>query len=577
MLHVVRIRFALALLAATACDNGDAEPIPCERDSDCPVGQVCGTDGFCTGAAAGDTKEFGQVELDFSTGNETYLLAIYALPTGAEAASFDYVSFSIDQGGAPAGALRWQATPTKPAYDVDYWADRNAFEAQRRTGIESVVRDLRAERLSFGNRAVPKQANACSDDEFFFPNGVGCQTEGNVTFTDGSSLLVDVAGTYGTATKIKVLVDRDSASNTQAATDAATAFASSVDAVLAAFGESSHGTGLDRNQDGSLAVVFSDKIATVGNGNIVGFFEHRDFMDSGTTTSDGITATGNEADLLWSRVPSQTRAGCPASGCASSVITHEVSVGTLAHEYTHLVTYARRVHGAGTGAQNEVLWLDEGTAHLMEDASGWGASNIGVVAAAFAGWPNTLLAGPPGDTSSDTPAQRGQAYLYLRYLAEQGSSASDAAGVNISLPGDLLDDTELGFLHPAIVSHGADGFWGWLLATFATNHPEVTDPGAIPAKYLAVGNHATTGQPVGVDPNGTYRDARNSEIILSSDDILGDGSNDELTETDFPFESEIGVSGSMLLKVTSSETGTTTLTGTGAAEVNLQMRAIRVW
>jgi hypothetical protein len=456
---------------------------------------------------------------------------------------------------------------------------------QRRAGIESVVRDLRAERLSFGNRAVPKQVHACNDDsQFYFPDG-GCKSSGQLAFTAGGAVDVHVAGTVpgiGTpaAIRVKALVDDNNSVSDDEAVAAASDFLDAMSTVLAAFNEEDgHGPGLDRNTDGAIAVVFTPRVADVGT-NIVGFFEFRDFMDAGAT-SGGIIATGNEADLLWAQVPSQQSSTCPATvGCPLTTMTHEVVVGTLAHEYTHLITYARRVHSAGTAAQNEVLWLDEGIAHMMEDAAGWGASNIGVVAEAFAdnNWPNTLLAGPPGDAASDTPAQRGQAYLYLRHLVEQrASGAQDAAEVNITLPGELLGDTELGFLHPAIANHGADGFWSWLLATFATEHPDVTQAPAHAADYLPVADHDLTGQPVGVNPNGEYVDARNGPVPLASDDILGDGSTDELTETGLPDEFIIGVSGSMLFKVISSETGTTTLTGTGPAEVDLQMRAIRVW
>ena len=59
------------------------------------------------------------------------------------------------------------------------------------------------------------------------------------------------------------------------------------------------------------------------------------------------------------------------------------STGTLAHEYTHLVSYAVRVQGRPSDPKPEVLWLDEGIAHLMEDLSGWNGSNYDTIEVAL--------------------------------------------------------------------------------------------------------------------------------------------------------------------------------------------------
>ena len=93
-----------------------------------------------------------------------------------------------------------------------------------------------------------------------------------------------------------------------------------------------------------MTVVFTDQedVAAGVTSDIVGFFTFKDFLSA----ADG-EASGNESDLLWLRVP-QDGAGIP------------LAVGTLAHEYTHLASYALRVHARNSMALRESLWLDEG-------------------------------------------------------------------------------------------------------------------------------------------------------------------------------------------------------------------------
>ncbi|MEE8410095.1 MAG: hypothetical protein V3T05_10840 [Myxococcota bacterium] len=558
-------------LALTACGDGDDAPTSCTADFDCAVGKLC-KDGTCADAVAGDERDFGQVEMSFADGSEYYLLAVYALPTAAEAAGSDLVSFELSAGGAPAGALRLGADQPdrEPAYDADDWQQRIEFEGKRREGIDRLAADLRAGRVSL-DRAVPKEipCGGCPADQYC--QGT-CTSTPSFSFIDGTTLNTTVLGTAGVGNvDITMLLDNGFGGADAPARAAALEFAKAADAVLAALGQSGgHGGDLDLDGDGQLAVIFTEKVGTVGGGGIVGFFDFNDFLSTGTGS-----ASGNEADILWSRVPTKVRADCPATdGCASSVITHEVAVGTLVHEYTHLVNYAVRVHAAGAGAQNEVLWLDEGMAHLMEDLTGWGSSNIGIVASAFDDWPTATFGGP-----DDTTMQRGASYLLLRHLLDtqaRASGSTSAAGLSPTLHGTLLGESELGWLHPTLQNAGASGVWHWLLGMFATNNTDVTESGANAYDYLSSGTHTGTAQMIGLDPRGTYLDARNAEIILDGP-TLGDGVVYELTDFVDPLASEVAVSGSLLFLVTGLDAGTTTLTGRGAAEVDLQMRAMRVW
>ena len=528
---------------------------------------ACSTD-----TTQGPTTDFSKTDMTFTTGNETYLLSVFSLPAG-EAAAADNAEFTLTAGGAPTSALRLGQAPAAPfpGYDADAWADRLAFDAQERAGIDQLIADIRAGRRTL-HPAATKEPGGCS------PACIGntmcwqgsCTGTPTVTFTNNSTINTTLVAVTSGAVKVNVLLDDDDASSETEATTAGNAFAAAAVKVLGFLGESGHTGALDRDGDGHMTVVFSSKLTTMGD--VVGFFDYKDFLPA-----TDAQATGNEADLLWARVPgSDTRATCEEDGgCATGIITPEVAIGTLAHEYTHLVNFAVRVYAKGAApGDNEVLWLDEGMAHLMEDLVGYGASNIGAAAVAMQGWPSATFASP-----SDSVEQRGQAYMLLRHIIDAkgrqaGSTTATAAAASFDLHKTLLNDAERGFNHPIFQEIGADGVWQWLVATYATNNTNVTESNAKAWNYLSTAS-ADTGQLSGFDPFGGFVDARGNEIVLEGPK-LGDGSVDELTDFAQPYTNTQAVSGSYLFLVTGLTTGTTTVTLSTPTSVPFKVQAILV-
>ena len=601
---------AIASLAVLAggC-NGTEDPVPttCTNDWDCAVGQVCSSaTNTCVAAGAGAERNFGQVEMTFVDGSEAYLLAVYDLPTDAESSS-NLLSFALSAGGAPAGALRIEPATRQPTYDLDRsaWAARIEFESRRHQSVRELVAGIRA-----GDRSVlsarPRQAGGdcttsseCTDGvndlcwagtctsepslrarcgDFFDDAGdqAQCIATNGCTWSGGACTgiaSIPFSSVYVTTQgiEISVLIDNaDTAGDAvSAAQSVADAVASSLEDVLDLYGISGgHADALDRDGDGRMTIAFSNKLASVGDTGIVGGFLFADYL----ATSDG-AASGNEADVLWALVPStDTLADCQSSGNCSGVTTQESSIGTLVHEYTHLIQFATRVFAAGaTPDDNEVVWLDEAMAHLMEDMAGYGASNVGIAAVALDEWPSFGLA-----TGEDSVEQRGRGYMLLRYIVDTASGAADAAAANsFGLHEILINETELGFRHSPFVDLGPDGVWDWLLATYATNNPDVTEAG-VPARPYLPTAIAASGQTTGFDPFGGFVDARGVDIDLTGP-ILGDGSDDEITDHTDPFESELQASGAVYYIVTGLEAGTQVLTGRAGAQDNLFLRAQRVY
>jgi hypothetical protein len=531
----------------------------------------------CSGDSSpdGPPTNFSKVDLDFTSGSEVFLLGVFSVPDG-EAAAADNAEFTLTAGGAPAKALRVGQKPSMPpvGYDAQAWADRMAFDAQQRAGIDRLVADVRAGRRTL-HPAATRQSSACSpacSGNDMCWKGT-CTNTPTVAMWDGSTRS-DVATTVVAVTtgsfKVNVLLDDDDAGAEVAATAAGNAFAAAAVKALGFLGQTGHTSPLDRDGDGHMTVVFSSKLETLGD--VVGFFDFRDFLPE--TDAD---ATQNEADLLWARVPgTDTRASCQAtSGCPTSVITPEVAIGTLAHEYTHLVNFAVRVYFRDANpADNEVLWLDEGMAHLMEDLTGYNASNIGAAAVALSEWPSATFASP-----ADSVAQRGQAYLLLRHIIDakgraSGMSNAAAAASSYPLHKTLLTDSARGYQHAIFSEVGADGLWQWLLATYTTGNVNVTESAAKSYDYLALSTEPT-GQPSGFSPFHTFVDARGTDVILDGPK-LGDGSVDELTDFTTPYTNTQAVSGSYLFLVSGLKTGTTTISISTPTSVKFKLQAVRV-
>ena len=349
-----------------------------------------------------------------------------------------------------------------------------------------------------------------------------------------------------------VLVDEADLSNAADARAAAVQFASTFTKEHSLLGLDGHTGTLDHNSDDAITLAFSNHTGGGISASIVGFFDYRDMLPSSDSE-----ATGNEMDILWARPPS---ANIPAG----------LTVATLAHEYSHLASFALRVPAQGTSASQEALWLDEGIAHTIEDLTGWGTSNIDAVEATLQDWGDTALAGP-----LDSVANRGMAYLFLRHLidsrakdngaSDAGSSAVDAAAATIL--GGMMQESSSGFEHPYLAGLSRTQHADWILGAYATGGGYLDS--AHRADYLEPAT-SSTGNQCGIDTHGTFSNAAGDSVGLdgpSSDDL------DDLSEL---FEGEVRESGSVFLMVTELEPGAHVLKGSADDAATLRLQAERI-
>ncbi|MEZ4271069.1 MAG: hypothetical protein R3C68_06445 [Myxococcota bacterium] len=306
------------------CTDG---PLACAKDFDCPVGQACGGEDVCI--SAGAERQFGEATLVAQSTDDVFLVAVYDQPT--EAASVNgFATFTLSTPTGTLGFIKHQ--PRRQFLDPQDWAARSAFARQQRAQLDAVVEDLRAGQYSTRPFVAKQAACSCSAVQMCW-KGSCVDSDIDVKFIDGTTVTCDLLSVVNPG--INVLVDQAAASNA-GVLDAVEAFAESWGTELGLLGQTQHNGYLDRDGDGRLNIVFTNRNGGGVTDGVVGFFHFGDFLPSGTSS----VATGNTSDILWAKLPG-------ASGVATTV-------GTLVHEYTHLVSYAVRVHARDNQALREV-------------------------------------------------------------------------------------------------------------------------------------------------------------------------------------------------------------------------------
>jgi hypothetical protein len=132
------------------------------------------------------------------------------------------------------------------------------------------------------------------------------------------------------------------------------------------------GAPADIDQNGGRAIIFYtravNELTPPGSNFIIGgFFHPRDLFpkvgpDPTKTTDDCLGS--NEGEMFYMLVPD------PA-GTAGNVRTkasvRESTIGTLAHEFQHLINASRRMYVNNATSPAEDVWLNEGLSHIAEE------------------------------------------------------------------------------------------------------------------------------------------------------------------------------------------------------------------
>ena len=163
------------------------------------------------------------------------------------------------------------------------------------------------------------------------------------------------------------------------------------------------GPAVDVDLDGRFTVLFSSELGRLAGGkaSVDGFVRGADL----DLTLD--RPFGNRCDMMY--LNADLKAG-----------PHLRTV--VAHEYTHAVIFSRKaLAGARVGPEEEG-WLDEGLAHLVEDALGFSRSNIDYRVSAFLSRPERYRLVVEDYYAAGlfrNHGNRGATYLFLRWCVDR--------------------------------------------------------------------------------------------------------------------------------------------------------------
>jgi len=129
----------------------------------------------------------------------------------------------------------------------------------------------------------------------------------------------------------------------------------------AAFGDPS-----DIDHNGKVVLFFTkavnDLTPKTSTSYVGGFFDGRDLFPQVSTVDFDGCAGSNVGEMFYVMVPDPSRGGAFTKTNVSSEV-----LGTLAHEYQHLINAARRMYVNTDATDFEETWLNEGLSHIAEE------------------------------------------------------------------------------------------------------------------------------------------------------------------------------------------------------------------
>ena len=144
-------------------------------------------------------------------------------------------------------------------------------------------------------------------------------------------------------------------------------------AVTAAFGEPR-----DVDQNGRVVIFYTravNELTQSGTGSYVGgYFHPRDLFPPRDRDGLSACASSNFAEMFYMLVPDP--AGQVNGNVFSRDLVLQTSLGTIGHEFQHLISASRRLYDIGTTNWNEETWLNEGLSHIAEEVLFYRASGL---------------------------------------------------------------------------------------------------------------------------------------------------------------------------------------------------------
>ncbi|MEQ1691707.1 MAG: Ig-like domain-containing protein [Gemmatimonas sp.] len=179
---------------------------------------------------------------------------------------------------------------------------------------------------------------------------------------------------------------------------------------------------------------------------IGGFFFARDLYPKTARNGLAACASSNETEMFYLLVPDPD--GTVNNNKRSKAEVTTLNLGTITHEFEHLINSGRRLYVNTNAVPNEETWLDEGLAHTAEELlyyriSGFSSrqnltlSQVSQQATLFSNYASqnfsrfyTYLINPELNSPyapNDSLATRGATWNFLRFAAGRQGAAGEAA------------------------------------------------------------------------------------------------------------------------------------------------------
>jgi hypothetical protein len=129
------------------------------------------------------------------------------------------------------------------------------------------------------------------------------------------------------------------------------------------------GTPEDLDGNGKAIILYTkavNQLTQPGTSSYVGgYFHPRDLFPTRDREGLAACATTNYAEIFYMLVPD------PAGSISGTAFSRETilqtTLGTVAHEFQHLINASRRLYVVETSIWNEETWLNEGLSHIAEE------------------------------------------------------------------------------------------------------------------------------------------------------------------------------------------------------------------
>lgn len=149
-------------------------------------------------------------------------------------------------------------------------------------------------------------------------------------------------------------------------------FAAAFDTLVHPVVTTNFGEPTDIDENGRVIVFYTravNELTEPGSGFFVG-----GFFWSGDLFPQSECAGSNAAEIFYMMVPDPERA--PSEPAFETDFVRRSTLGTVGHEYQHLINAGRRIYLTGATSLEEV-WLNEGLSHVAEEVLYYAASGLG--------------------------------------------------------------------------------------------------------------------------------------------------------------------------------------------------------